>query len=344
MQNTRYFLFLWVILILIGTAAFIGCEQETTMPEEESGTTKQPTNVEIVQESGKTVYWVLPGKRRISKQVFGTPQNPQMGQQLLQLRIQEAGNLPDPLGTNVQQLLRDLPFLVALPETLREVNADSTAYTQTTVKLPFGNNQAKIVSGSLRVVYKDRQRYDQPGDPTQTLDSVDVSTQFQDPAGNEYEVKVKKVLQPPIPGYQTAGGVMTNAFHHGITGTGSPLMPEVYTYGAVWSIGDLYINGSLADENKLVHVMTTQVIRAADYQLALDEELPLALSNTIAGQPHHTHLMILPIKVTSQGPKMEPIKTAFTLPNGEKQPFIHVMFEQDSIANAPYEILAKPAW
>ena len=334
-------MFFWIILTLFGTAVFTGCEDETTAPEGGDEATKQSTNVEVVQASGKTVYWVLPGKRRISKQVFGTPQNPQMGQQLLQLRIQEAGSLPDPLGANVQQILRDRPFLVALPETLREANADTTTYTQTTVKLPFGNSQAQVVSGSLRVVYKDRQRYDQPGDPTQTLDSVNVSAQFQDPAGNEYEVKVKKVLQPPIPGYQTAGGVMTNAFHHGITGTGSPLMPEVYTYGAVWSIGDLYINGSLADANKLVHVMTTQIIRTADYRLALDEELPLSLSNTIAGQPHHTHLMLLPIKVTSQGPSMEPIKTAFTLPNGEKQPFIHVMFEQDSIASAPYEILAK---
>jgi len=97
------------------------------------------------------------------------------------------------------------------------------------------------------------------------------------------------------------------------------------------------INGKLADKMKLIHCMTTQIVRDKDYHLAQTSDLPLPLSNTIAGQAHHTHCIVLPIKMTPQGPVHDPVKTAFKLPNGMKQPFIHIMYEQD-------EIVKGPAW
>jgi len=32
-----------------------------------------------------------------------------------------------------------------------------------------------------------------------------------------------------------------------------------------------------------------------------------------------------------RGPVFKPLKTAFELPNGKPQPFIHVMYEQDTV-------------
>jgi nitrosocyanin len=58
---------------------------------------------------------------------------------------------------------------------------------------------------------------------------------------------------------------------------------------------------------------------------------------TFSGQTHHTHVIVRPIKITPDGPKFDPVKTEFTLPNGKKQPFIHVMFEQDQILSDAFK-------
>ena len=45
----------------------------------------------VTQESGKSVHWILPGKRELETAVFGTPENPQFGQRLLEHNIAEGG-------------------------------------------------------------------------------------------------------------------------------------------------------------------------------------------------------------------------------------------------------------
>jgi hypothetical protein len=145
-------------------------------------------------------------------------------------------------------------------------------------------------------------------------------------------------VQPPIPGYETGGGVITNAWHHGLGLPGSPLMPRVYNYGAFWGVGDVVIDGEVATEDgfRVIHFMTTQTARDQDYRLAIDEELPLAEDETIAGQNHQTHGVVLPIRPTEDGPVFEPVPTAFELPNGDAQPFIHAMWEQDEVVEQPF--------
>lgn len=85
----------------------------------------------------------------------------------------------------------------------------------------------------------------------------------------------------------------------------------------------------------MLHCMTTEAVRDQDYNLAHTEDLPLPLDKTIAGQKHHTHCIVLPVKMTPKGPKFEPVNTAFELPNGKNQPFIHIMFEKDEIVSGP---------
>ena len=292
----------------------------------------------VEQPPGGLVYWVLPGPRRLSPSVFGTPEKPTFGTARLTWAIREAERLPPPLNETVPQLLRKLPFLVAVPDDMRRV-VNGQMYL--TVPTLF-SDEARVVDGSMHIEFIDRIPYDVPGPPTNTPDAVKADIRFTDPAGNTYRLRIKKVFMPPIPGYETGGGVIIGAWHHGTTGTASPLMPRVFTYGAFWAIGDVEMNGKVIEENVVIHAMTTQVVRDKDYRLAVDEELPLAPVNTPAGQLHHTHVVVFPIKVTPKGPVFHPLNLGFELPNGKPQPFIHVMFEQDRLVRCPYANFTLP--
>ena len=290
------------------------------------------SDVEVVQEEGKVFYWVLPGPRRLSPVMFGTPDDPE--------RTAE-DEIMELAGTPIGDILAKVPVLIGAPRMIRNVSADGTSYTDTNVMTPF-SDKGMPTSGSIRVVYKDRQQRDRGGMDMGTADGVELETSFTDPAGNTYEIKVKMVVAGPLRGidpdeYKTGGGVMVDMFHHGDTGIGTPLFPRVYTYGVAWTLADIIVNGKVVNTNQFTHIMTTEIVRDKEYRLAIDEELPLALDNTIAGQAHHTHIAVLPITVTPEGMmKFEPVHTAFILPNGMAQPFIHAMWEQDTIVTGPY--------
>ncbi len=286
----------------------------------------QGRDVKVKQEPGKTVYWVLPGPRRLSERLFGVPGHPlHTGE----LKIKAAKGA-------VKELFKGFPIMAGVPLKLRATNADNTKFTKTKKPTPV-SDKAKIVSGQFEITYKDRQPIDQPGGPSDTLDGVDLAVSFTDPAGNKYEIEVRKLYQPPFPGFESGGGVVTDTWTHGSTGTDSPLFPKVFTYGAFWGIGNIIVNGKVADRDKWVHFMTTQIVRDKNYRLAIGEELPLKPENTIAGQLHHTHMIVRPITITPAGPKFAPVKTAFTLPNGKKQPFLHIMFEEDTIVKDAFK-------
>jgi len=138
------------------------------------------------------------------------------------------------------------------------------------------SDEARITSGAFEVTYRDRQPWDTPGPPGATRAEAELTTSFTDPAGNEYELDLDHVVKPPFPPYETGGGVITDAWHHGPNFPGSPMMPRVYTYGAFWGVGDVIVNGEVATDDgfRVIHFMTTQTVRDRDYRLAIDEELP----------------------------------------------------------------------
>lgn len=279
----------------------------------------------IKQEAGKTVYWVLPGPRKLSEEVFGTPDNPE---RTLKSMLAKVDKPP------IRKLLKEVPPLVSAPQKFRKTNEAGTKYTVFAHPTPFSDKARPLSadqSGYFKTTLLDRVPEDQPGKPGQTPDEVELETWFHDPAGNKYRLEFDHVVQPPFPRYTTQGGVFIDGELHGTTGTGTPLMPRMDTHAAWWGIAHLYINGDKVD-TKVAHLMTTDVVRKRDYSLALDEEMPLAESERhIPDQEHHTHLIVLPIKPTPKGPVHEAVKTAFELPNGKKQPFIHMMFEEDTI-------------
>ncbi|ELZ10198.1 hypothetical protein C478_14927 [Natrinema thermotolerans DSM 11552] len=337
-SSRRRFLELGTIAAIGGLASASGVGATQSDGEGDEGDDPEVT-VTARQEPGDAVYWVLPGERRLSPSVFGTAENPRRGTDLLEARIEQARGLPSPLGESVPGLLADLPFLVAAPDEAREPIADDDSIAQQRLTEPtLYSDEAEVTSGSFEITYEDHQPYDLPGAPGETTDTVALEAQFTDPAGNEYRIDHDHVIQPPIPGYETGGGVLTGSSLHGITGTGSPLFPQVYTYGASWGVGHLEVNGERATEEgmRVVHFMTTATVRDERYRMVLDEELPLAPAETIAGQIHHTHGVVLPIRPTPDGPVYDPVPTAFELPNGETQPFIHAMWEQDEIVEGPF--------
>lgn len=284
-------------------------------------------SIHLRQEPGRLVYWVLPGRRRLSERVFGTPDNPKS---LVEPVIQRAKS------PAMKELLRQFPILVGVPEGGR-VTADGR-YTTTNFPTPFGDD-AEVVDGAFDLTLRDRQPAD-AGQPTSTEDRIDLRATFTDPADNDYELRVGTPFAPPVPGYQTGGGVRTDFFHHGLTGTGSPLMPRVYSPGAFWAVGNVLANGEVVDERKVIHLMSTQTVRTENYRLAIDEELPLARDETIAGQLHHMHAIVQPVTITEGGePQFEPVQMPFSMgQGGGSQPFIHVMYEQETVVDASFEL------
>jgi len=282
------------------------------------------------QEAGQVVYWVPPGPRPLSEEVFGTAANPTMtlAPKVEQAReMVEAGKLPP----TVPQLLKDLPLLVGVPEKARSPGLDGGQILKQPTPFP---DDGMIVDGHFRAEFFDETSTDPAGPPGETPDAAAMEAEFTDPQGNAYRVVLDHVVKPPFPGYETDGGVMLDDVHHGSTGTGTPLMPQVWTVAAFWGVGEVYVNGELAAPRQVMHLMTSETVRTTDYRLALQEEMPLAPEQWhVDDQPHHTHLIVLPVEATDRGPAFSPVPTSFELPNGETQPFMHVMFEQDTVVN-----------
>ncbi len=195
---------------------------------------------------------------------------------------------------------------------------------------------AKKVEGFFVATYTDRAAQDpasvpQPS-PEARPEPAAFDAEFSDPAGTHYRVLLKKVLSPPIPGYTTDAGVLTHGTHHGATVTGTALEPELRTKVALWGVGELYVRGELRDKNRMMHVMVTEPVRNQQYHLVFNRDLPLPPTQRIRPkQENETHLLVMPIVLSDQGPVFRPVPTAYRLPNGKMQPFIHVMFEAPTV-------------
>jgi hypothetical protein len=235
----------------------------------------------------------------------------------------------------VKEVLQQFPLPAGVPMEMRGTNDDGTRFTQTAEPTPFGD-EFETTSGQFEITYLDRQPKDQrsassPGIEGPSADDVELTSTFTDPAGNEYELQLTAVAPRPFPNYETGGGVVTLRDLHGVTGTGTLLLPRMFNYGAFWGFCDLVINGEVVDRNRAVHVMTTEMVRKTDYSLTFTPELPLAEDSAYLGRPHHTHGILPPVKLTEDGPQFDPVPTRFELPNGETQPFIHVMYDRETV-------------
>ena len=339
--------------ILFATFVALVAAPFTASASPEAGTERRLT---VRQDPGKVYYWVLPGHRELDPAVFGTPGNLNpdllLENKLAEARRQvEAGKMP----ATVPGLLKKAPVLVGLPREWwspdngkivekngRHVLTQHTFFPDLGIPVPTRGDKENW----FELTYIDRTPEDQPGMPVNTEDEVDLEIEFHDPAGNHYDLQIFSVIMPPLPGYETRGGVMIDNWHHGKTGTGSPLMPKVYNYGAFWAIGRLSINGG-PPIVRVTHGMTTEVVRDKNYALATTEELPLKPEDRInPAVNHHTHIVMVPVKPTAEGPVYAPFETAYTVPTGplkgKKQPYIHLMWEDETITHGKQHLENLP--
>lgn len=277
-------------------------EQDSTGPEETPSEAVELQEVEFnigqmtggpvkISASGSDTRWILPGLRRLDPGIFGTPENP--------------------LGYEND---------VGLPLGARLTTDDGKAYTTTAMPTPFSDNFAQV-DGNFSLEAGDATFVDGPS----TDDWVDFTASFTGPNGKQYTLTVKKVM-PMGPDHPFFGGVAANIIHHGSTGIGTNLMPQVYTYVAFWGIGELSIDGQVVASNRMVHAMLTSSVRDQDYKIVFDDG--------VDNSRIHFHLILPPIEITPQGPQDSPLSTGFTLPNGMEQPFLHIMYEDVSINSA----------
>ncbi|MEX0383474.1 hypothetical protein V6X02_09120 [Spiribacter sp. 1M153] len=324
--NTR---FIHRTAVAVGTALLLGGLSATTANAEdktEAADTHAFRTVEVSQPAGRVVYWVLPGQRDLAAATFGTPESPKARLEPKMNAVLE-GKAPPAMP----ETLKNAPFMVGIPEAARSVTADGDYVFE---KPNAFSDKARIISGEFASSMSDVVREDPAGPPAKTPDSAEFEATFTGPGGHQYRVVLDHVVKPPFPGYETQGGVFTDGYLHGDTGTGTPLMPKQYTHAAWWGLGELYIDGEKIDDHRVMHLMTTEVVRDRDYSLVHTEDLPLEPEERhIPDQAHHTHLMLPPLRgVPGKGPVFDPLPTAYELPNGQSQPFLHIMFEQDELA------------
>lgn len=241
-------------------------------------------------------------------------------------------------------LVETVPIVAGLPTEARATNANNTSFTQTKMPTPV-SDEGEVVDGSFEMTLHDRTPWDLPTtyeDPTDTPDQVQATATFEDPEDNEYELEVDHLRQWVF--QENGGGVITDGFIHGNTGIGSPLFPRTVTYGAFGGVGTVSVNGEVVNEDQWIHFTTTQTVRNADCELVTQDALPLELDETIAGQPHHTNVVVRPIEETPDGPAFSPVETEFNLKPDKTQPFIHAMFEHDRVRSGPFADQASDPW
>ena len=177
---------------------------------------------------------------------------------------------------------------------------------------PFSNN-TKSIPGSFDLTVKDVTPLDDPN----SLDEATLESNFTDPMGiTKYHIKLENLIKVG-PDHPFFGGVGLNVLMHGMTEIGTPLMPTSLSYITLWGFGDLYINGTLKDSKRLIHVMVTQRLRDNDLNLG---------TQPFDKDSLEIHLILPNTKVTPTGPITDPVPTEFVLPNGMTQPFFHVNF------------------
>ena len=252
--------------------------------------------VTLRQAAGEDVRWILPGPRRLDPEIFGTPDNP--------------------LGFEEN---------IGVPVKARLLNDNGTAFTTTAGPTPMSDRHVRI-TGAFQARLRDHTRVDTRA----SQDSAEGEFSFTDPSGSiQYRVVLKKLLNVG-PVHRFFGGVLVDGFHHGKTSFGTRLVPTTYTYGALWGVADLYVNGEKVSDNRIIHMMATEKLRSFDndgYRLLFDSELP--------HKGVHLHLVLPNTIITPQGPRPQSVPTGFMLPNGVEQPFLYIMFESVELEGLP---------
>lgn len=275
---------------VVGLHAYTGAHAKFETPPDRLG---GPLRVKVTQNQGST-RWVLPGPRFLDPAVFGTPDYP--------------------VGFDMA------PFpLLGIPLDLRKSRGGKFTFVNRAT--PF-SDWREVGVGSIDMEVVDATAID----GARTKDEVRFEATFESPDNKHtYRVTAEKAI-PHGMAYPFFGGVVTNHLLHGGTGIGTRLMPTEFTYVAFWAMGNIYRDGELVNENHLVHVMVTEIVRGEGYALHFDG----GVGDPPSGQT--LHLMVPAFRPTPEGLQPAPVKSGFV-----PFPFVqkHMMAAMEQVKNLP---------
>jgi hypothetical protein len=193
---------------------------------------------------------------------------------------------------------------------------DETTFNLTQEPTPFSDNFTRV-NGSFHMNRTDLTTME----VNPLNDTIKAEFNFTDPTGQiEYRVVLKNVTQ-------ISEFILNDNYIHGNSSTDTRMEQTAYAYGVVWGVGELYVNGTLVNENRVIKIMASENVRSSDKEgnnLLFDKELP---RKGVEIQ------LLLPDKIVSKNVTMEkePVPTNYTLPDGQKQSFINVLFGDSQI-------------
>lgn len=140
---------------------------------------------------------------------------------------------------------------------------------------------------------------------------------FTDPMGQTRYAVVLKNIENVVESLFTF-----NCFNGNFSGVNCS-GPVTYTYGTIWGIGELYVNDTLVSNNRIIRVMALEQVNSSDkegYKLIFEKELPR--------KGIETRLFLPDLVATENGTiEKQPVPTNYTLPDGQNQSFINIIFE-----------------
>jgi hypothetical protein len=249
----------------------------------------------------------------VDEHVFGTARAPE-----------RTGRVDRKAPETLRELVSEFPWVIGLPMHDRGWPRAGQPWV-TRMAVPFSDVVA-TVDGTLTALMIDRVAGDGGGPPDATFDEAKVQAKFTDPAGRRYEVRWRKVVHPPIPGWQTGGGVVLDERLYGSTGTGTPLLPSSEVPGATWALVDVVAAGHVVARNQLGELALTQATRDASGRLGTLDTLPLAPGDTLGGHAIQAHLIVWPIQLIADQPTYAPLALPWLGQDGQPQPYLHVVW------------------
>ncbi len=192
------------------------------------------------------------------------------------------------------------------------VNENETTFDVTQEPIPFSGNFTSI-NGTFYLNLTGLT----PMDISPSNDTAKAEFNFTDPRDKiKYAVVLKHIDD-------VAESLFTYNCVNGNSSIDRCTEPTTYTYGTIWGVGELYVNGTLVNDNRIIRIMVSERVNSSDkegYSLLFDKELP--------HKDIETRLFLPDLVVTKNGTmEKQPVPTNFTLPDSQNQSFINVIFE-----------------
>jgi len=161
-------------------------------------------------------------------------------------------------GPVIQILPGPFPFPDSAAPILKQFGDEREGLESQVKDGPYSNNVSPI-AGTFRFTAWDKGA---------VRDSIDGVAEFTSQDGARWKLVLDRVQTKDVPHHPRFGGVIMGLYYHGNTAVHTPLVPTINSAVALWAVGHLYKNETLATDNAMVHVMLlSRTRRNGDFAL-----------------------------------------------------------------------------